>query len=91
MADSSPFNCSSENNCSTCYGPNSPNDANPTRSGSIGGGTGWLRLSGNVEPGEIFRVRAAVWDSGDWAYDSTILLDNWQWDADPATPGVTPA
>jgi hypothetical protein len=58
--------------------------------GEVGGGTGWLSLAGNVSPGEIFRIRVALWDSGDDIFDSTVLLDNWAWDTQAATPGVTP-
>ena len=63
---------------STCY------------SGDVGGGTGLLSLAGNVSPGEIFRIRIAIWDSGDNLFDSTVLFDNWAWDTQAATPGVTP-
>jgi hypothetical protein len=56
----------------------------------VGGGTGWLTLRGNVEPGEVVTVRLAVWDSGGHIFDSTVLLDAWEWSVDPAKPGVTP-
>ena len=55
-----------------------------------GGATGWLRLTGNVVPGEVFDLTLATWDSGDASFDSTVLLDNWTWSVDPAVAGVTP-
>jgi hypothetical protein len=57
----------------------------------IGGGTGWLRMSGNVEPGETFEIRFAIWDTSDALYDSLVLLDNWQWSVDASEPGVRPS
>lgn len=59
--------------------------------GRAGGGTGWLTLSGNVEPGEIFDVRFVIWDTSDAGWDSTVLLDNWAWSIDASEPGVTPS
>ena len=55
-----------------------------------GGGSGWLTLRGNVEPGEVMEIRLAVWDTGGHIYDSLVLLDAWEWSLDPAEPGVTP-
>lgn len=60
-------------------------------SGRAGGGTGWLTLSGNVEPGEIFDVRFIIWDTSDAVWDSTVLLDDWVWSVDASEPGVTPS
>lgn len=59
--------------------------------GRAGGGTGWLTVSGNVEPGEIFDVRFIIWDTSDGVWDSTVLLDNWVWSVDASEPGVTPS
>ncbi|TPW07847.1 MAG: hypothetical protein FD127_4434, partial [Acidimicrobiaceae bacterium] len=36
----------------------------------LGGGTGWLKMSGNVSPGEIIEMRFVTWDTGDGWYDS---------------------
>ncbi|HSE12666.1 MAG TPA: hypothetical protein VLB69_08530, partial [Rudaea sp.] len=55
----------------------------------VGGGTDWLVLRGNVVPGEIIQLRLAIWDVGDGLYDSLILLDNFQWSYNVATPGTT--
>ncbi len=59
--------------------------------GRAGGGTGWLTLSGNVEPGEVFDVRFIIWDTSDGIWDSSVLLDNWVWSIDASEPGVTPS
>ncbi len=56
----------------------------------VGGGTGWLRMSGNVTPGEVFEIRFAIWDTSGHLYDSLVLLDDWQWSLDAAEPGVAP-
>jgi hypothetical protein len=54
----------------------------------LGGGTGWLVVSGNVTPGETIEVRFAVWDTSDHLYDSVVLLDDWEWSETTATPGT---
>ncbi|MCY1068348.1 choice-of-anchor L domain-containing protein [Nannocystis sp. RBIL2] len=56
----------------------------------IGGGTGWLTMTGNVSPGEVMEIRLAIWDTGGHIFDSVVLLDAWEWSLDPAEPGVTP-
>ncbi|MFO7567327.1 MAG: choice-of-anchor L domain-containing protein [Enhygromyxa sp.] len=55
----------------------------------VGGGTGWLEMSGNVEPGEIMEIRFAVWDAGGHLFDALVLLDDWRWSLDAASPGVS--
>jgi hypothetical protein len=60
-----------------------PSDCN------IGGGTGWLTTKGNVVPGEIVQIRIALWDVGDDAVDSLVLLDGFQWLQNPVAPGTT--
>jgi len=52
-----------------------------------GGGTGWLRTSGNVLPGEVIELRLAIWDTGDPWYDSVVLLDDFQWSEESTQPG----
>lgn len=32
-----------------------------------------------IEGGEELEIRFAIWDTGDVAYDSTVILDNFQW------------
>jgi hypothetical protein len=50
------------------------------------GSTGWLQTTAPVEPGKEITLRWAVYDSGDGAFDTTTLIDNWKW---LATPGIT--
>ena len=58
--------------------------------GYTGGGTGWLTMSGNVTPGETMEIRFTVWDTGDSAWDSVVLLDSWDWSVQAAQPGIQP-
>jgi hypothetical protein len=53
-----------------------------------GGATGWLTTSGNVNPGEIIKLRIAIWDTSDHAYDSLALIDGFQWSVDSTQPGT---
>ncbi len=53
-----------------------------------GGGTGWLVTSGNVKPGEIMKLRIAIWDTSDHVLDSIAVIDGFQWDVDVAQPGT---
>jgi len=53
-----------------------------------GGATGWLTTSGNVTPGEIIKLRIAIWDTSDHAYDSLALVDGFQWSVDSTQPGT---
>jgi hypothetical protein len=48
--------------------------------------TGWLNTRANILPGEVFTLRFAVWDAGDEWYDSTVLIDAFEWET---TPGPT--
>ena len=53
-----------------------------------GGGTGWLTTSGNVKGGEIMTLRIAIWDTSDEDYDSTAVIDNFQWSVTSSNPGT---
>jgi Putative metal-binding motif len=53
-----------------------------------GGGTGWLRTSGNVNPGEIIKLRIAIWDTSDHLLDSIAAIDAFQWSVELAQPGT---
>jgi hypothetical protein len=44
-----------------------------------GGATGWLTSSAPVNPGETFTLEFYIWDTGDGAMDSTVLIDNFSW------------
>jgi hypothetical protein len=54
----------------------------------VGGGTGWLVTSGNVVGGEVITLRIAVWDTSDGNYDSTAIVDKFEWSVDASTPGT---
>jgi hypothetical protein len=53
-----------------------------------GGGTGWLETTGNVTPGEIMKLRIAIWDTSDNVLDSIAVVDGFQWGVDVAQPGT---
>jgi len=52
------------------------------------GGTGWLVTRGNVVPGEVITLRLAIWDLGDHALDSMVLIDNFKWEFEEYKPGT---
>lgn len=56
---------------------------------TIGGGTEWMMIRGNVVPGETIKLRFALWDTGDGLSDSVVLLDNFVWSPDTVTPGAS--
>ena len=43
------------------------------------GGTGWLKTQAPVKGGDEFTIRFAIWDTGDSSWDSTTLIDNFEW------------
>ncbi len=53
-----------------------------------GGGTGWLTTTGNVVPGEIIKLRIAIWDTSDDQLDSLAAIDAFTWSADTSQPGT---
>jgi hypothetical protein len=52
------------------------------------GATSWLTTTAPIKGGEEFSIRFAIWDTGDQAWDSTVLIDNFQWVADAGTVSV---
>lgn len=52
------------------------------------GGTSWLKTQAPVNGGNEFSIRFAIWDTGDQNYDSTTLIDNFQWIANGGTVAV---
>lgn len=48
-------------------------------SGMCGGATGWLTTTAPVTPGEVITLHYSIWDTGDHVWDSTVILDNFQW------------
>ncbi|NUQ79257.1 MAG: hypothetical protein HUU21_37585 [Polyangiaceae bacterium] len=49
------------------------------------GATSWLKTSAPITGGEEFKIRWTIWDTGDTAWDSTALVDNFQWVATGGT------
>ncbi|MBW2455092.1 MAG: choice-of-anchor L domain-containing protein [Deltaproteobacteria bacterium] len=47
--------------------------------------TSWLQTQAPVTPGSEFTIRWLAYDSGDGVLDSTALVDNWEWIAEPGT------
>ncbi len=41
-----------------------------------------------MKGGDELSIRFAIWDTGDQAYDSTTLIDNFQWIANGGTVSV---
>jgi hypothetical protein len=54
-----------------------------------GGATSQLLVRGNVLPNEAFDLRIAIWDVGDAALDSALVLDGFRWLTAPVTGGTT--
>lgn len=46
------------------------------------GATGWLQTTAPIGGGQTFSIRFAIWDTGDQYYDSTVLVDAFEWIAD---------
>ena len=57
--------------------------------GGVGGGTGWLTTTAPVLPGETVTLVFSIGDVGDGIYDSTVLIDNFQWGVDVITDPET--
>jgi hypothetical protein len=45
----------------------------------IGGSTGWLTTTAPVTPGEDVTLHFIIFDEGDHIYDSSVIIDNFQW------------
>lgn len=55
------------------------------------GSTSWLVTQSPITPGSVFTIRMVAYDSGDGVLDSTSLVDNFEWIAEPGTQvGTTP-
>ena len=55
----------------------------------IGGGSGWLTTKAPVKPGETIQLQFAVLDEEDHIYDSSVLVDNFKWEAQSVQGPVT--
>jgi hypothetical protein len=61
------------------------------QAGGLGGATGWLATQAPVVPGEVIELSFAIWDTGDHAYDSLVLIDGFDWSVDaPDKPTTVP-
>jgi len=56
------------------------------------GATRWLQTQAPATPGSTITIRFAMWDAGNYEFDSTVLIDNFQWNATggTVTVGTTP-
>lgn len=52
------------------------------------GGTGWLLSQAPIKGGDEFIIRWAIFDTGDGLYDSTTIVDNFQWIANGGSVDV---
>jgi hypothetical protein len=53
-----------------------------------GSGTGWMEVTGNVTPGEIIKLRIAIWDTSDHIVDSIAVIDRFEWLVETSQPGT---
>jgi len=49
------------------------------------GGTSWLKTQAPVTGGTEVTIRFAIWDTGDQALDSSVLIDHFKWIANGGT------
>jgi hypothetical protein len=61
-------------------------DAGPDT--TSGGATSWLTSTAPLESGETMSLEFIIWDTGDWNWDSSVLIDNWVWQ--PTVTSSTP-
>ncbi|HVY45793.1 MAG TPA: putative metal-binding motif-containing protein [Minicystis sp.] len=47
--------------------------------GNVGGATSWLETESPVTSGEEFEIRFTIWNTGDNALYSTVLVDGFSW------------
>lgn len=57
--------------------------------GAQDGATSWLETKAPVVPGETITLQFVVWNTGDHILQTTVLLDNFLWDAAPSTAPST--
>jgi hypothetical protein len=98
-ADKSDFAASCFGTCPTPANPYCPAGSSqllgtgfdvwePETDDGVAGATSWLVTQAPVQGGTDVTIRFAIWDTGDDAYDSTILIDNFQWIATAGTVAV---
>ncbi|MDC0748433.1 choice-of-anchor L domain-containing protein [Polyangium mundeleinium] len=69
----------------TC--PSGPGEMEGTGFGTWdeAGGTSWLQTQAPIKGGDEVTIRWAIWDTGDTAWDSTVLVDGFEWVANGGT------
>jgi len=75
--------CSSGPNCTS-----GPNELVGTDEYPDNGATSWLETTSPITGGEEFSIQFTIWDTGDTIYDSTTLIDNFEWIANGGTVNV---
>lgn len=65
--------------CYVCAGGTGPLQGTGMEIDGQGGGTQWLSVTAPVVPGEIITLDLMIFDVGDGAFDSVVLLDNFRW------------
>jgi hypothetical protein len=60
-----------------------------TQESAGGGATGWLTSKAPVKAGETISLELIIWDTGDYNYDSSVLVDNLSWQPEEMTVPVT--
>ncbi len=55
---------------------------------SGGGATGWLTSTAPVQPGEVITLELMIWDTGDQNFDSSVLIDHFEWVLGPTETGT---
>jgi len=53
-----------------------------------GGATGWLTTKAPVQQAETITLQFIIWDTGDANWDSSVLVDNFQWQPGPTMTGT---
>lgn len=56
-----------------------------------GGSTNWLYSYAPVKPGETATFHTSIWDTGDQVWDSTVLIDSWDWYPGTCSIGTSPS
>ncbi len=54
-----------------------------------GGGTTWLTTTSPITPGETMTIEFMIWDTGDQVWDSTVLLDAFEWSTNSTIVGTS--
>jgi hypothetical protein len=76
--------------CDIFMDPDCVNPMDPHLAGTghiaDGGATNWYQAQGGVSPGETFVLSFAIFDMADSTFDTTALIDDWQWECEGCVP-----